>query len=69
MTMNPTKWLVVADFFTVETDSWLDNFVDDPELVFQKVVVESRAPSWHEQSKKVTSIKKWLALLQYHYLP
>ena len=53
------KWCVIADFFKSENVTWLDDFIDDPRLTFQKVVPAGDESSWHTEATMTTGFAKW----------
>ncbi len=57
------KWSVAADFFSGSNDIWLDDFIEDPRLEFQKVVSEAAQEDWHHQKSMRTSVGRWRAHL------
>lgn len=55
-------WTIAAEFFTSDTDRWLDDFVDDPQLCFRKIPA-TRREDWHKAALPKTGWRKWVRLI------
>lgn len=58
------RWTIVAAWFegpdpAGPASRWLDDFIDDPALVFRKQGPVRRARSWHERRGQVTPAGEW----------
>jgi glycosyltransferase involved in cell wall biosynthesis len=60
--MNEVKsrWIVLASFFSSHTDRWLDDFIQENDLTFIKLVPPLPVRNWHAGKKKMTPILTWL---------
>jgi glycosyltransferase involved in cell wall biosynthesis len=59
------NWLVLAAFFRGVDDRWLDDFIDTPDLSFEKITPPAKDESWHSKRSGVTSFKRWFQHLQH----
>lgn len=57
-----SRWSVVAEFFTSPESKWLDDFIQDPDIIFTKVRAFHRE-NWHAAKGRRTGVGKWLRLL------
>lgn len=53
------KWVVAADFFEGHRDVWLDDFIDDPALRFEKVAPSRKGRGWHHRASARTTVSGW----------
>lgn len=58
--MAAMKWCIIADFFESVDERWLDDFIADSRLEFQKIKPSSQGKDWHAQRFMHTGLKKWL---------
>lgn len=54
------RWLVLASFFNSRDDRWLDDFIEEDDLTFVKVIPPEPARNWHVGNRKLTPIKTWV---------
>jgi len=59
------RWIVIAAFFKGAGDRWLDDFVEDPRLSFEKVPPPRRCENWHAKKSPITSLADWLTHLRH----
>lgn len=52
-------WTVAAFFFLDARSSWLDNLIDDENLIFRKVMPLRRSKSWHRKRTAWDGLKVW----------
>lgn len=63
--IKPQSWVVAAAFFTQEHNLWLDDFIADPALSFQKIAPPRPTGSWHQRPSQLTSASEWLLHLRH----
>lgn len=59
MLVSRQSWVVIAAFFVPGRNVWLDDFVEDPALSFQKIPPPKHAASWHHRRSRLTSRSEW----------
>ncbi|WOI58405.1 glycosyltransferase family 4 protein [Palleronia sp. LCG004] len=52
-------WTVAAFFFDSTGSSWLDDLIEDNEIVFRKVMPLRKSRSWHRKRSRLDSLKVW----------
>ena len=60
--MTATRWNVAAPFFRTAVDAdnrWIDDFVDEPDLMFTKVGTAARQSPWHSRGGRGTPLSSW----------
>lgn len=56
----PQRWAILADYFDPDGENiWLDDFIDDPGLRFEKVAADARGEDWHKRKGMTTGLGKW----------
>lgn len=65
---SPRRWTIVASYFVGPDSRWLDDFIDDPSLVFRKQGPVGQVPpgarSWHARRTQFTPAAEWLGHLR-----
>lgn len=61
--IGPRRWVVIAAFFSGKSDRWLDDFIEDPRVSFEKVIPSRSRESWHVKKLAITSLSGWLGHL------
>jgi glycosyltransferase involved in cell wall biosynthesis len=54
------RWSVVAHFLSKSTDQWLDDFIDNEQLVFNKIYSSDDTNNWHTKKGNTTSLMSWV---------
>jgi hypothetical protein len=54
------KWVVAAHFLSGADDQWLDDFIDDKGLDFEKVPPPRKSRDWHFRKARTTPASEWL---------
>lgn len=59
------RWAVIATIFDRSDVVWIDDFVSDDRLCFEKVPVRRAEGSWHLKTSRTTSLRAWLEHLRH----
>ena len=62
---NRKRWVVIAEFFRGKDDRWLDDFIDDERVSFEKVASLAPDRDWHRGRSKVTPLVTWFSHLHH----
>lgn len=54
------KWNIAAPFFQSPDSVWIDNYIYDKDLVFEKIPRTVDFQSWHTRKSNTTGAKEWL---------
>ena len=58
-------WVILAHFLTGNGDRWLDDFISDPQIEFEKITPPNISKSWHVRKSKLTSQREWIGHLHH----
>lgn len=59
------RWVVIAEFFRGQDDRWLDDFIVDDGISFEKVASSASRRDWHSGRSKLTPLAKWFSHLRH----
>ncbi len=65
MSLQPDsqRWVVIAEFFRGQDDRWLDDFIFDEGVYFEKIASSAPHRNWHSGRSKLTPLVKWFSHL------
>lgn len=59
------KWVVIAEFFRGQEDRWLDDFIVEKGIVFEKIASPAPHRDWHSGRSKLTPLVTWFDHLRH----
>lgn len=59
------KWVVIAEFFRGQEDRWLDDFITDNVVAFEKIASPAPDRDWHSGRSKLTPLMTWFDHLRH----
>ncbi|MCF2906656.1 glycosyltransferase family 4 protein [Octadecabacter sp. CECT 8868] len=59
------KWIVIAAFFRGQENRWLDDFIVDDQIVFEKISPLAADRDWHKGKSKITPLLAWFGHLRH----
>lgn len=59
------KWVVIAEFFRGREDRWLDDFIVEQGIIFQKIASPAPDRNWHSGRSKLTPLITWFDHLRH----